>query len=419
MTSKISIENYFKNGYALVVEDENTLRKAIRDMLRMLKIEHVIVAEDGDVALQILKEKNHPRRTAVPEKARQNCLFVFLDWYMPRMPGIDVALEIRADKELENIPLLMVTAERRQDRIVEAIAEVGVNGYIIKPFRARDLEEKIFTILKHRNNPTDYEKLIVAGEKLMKEGKLDEALFLFNRAAEIKFVSARIHVLMGEAYREKGEWTEARRFFGQAMKDNPRYLKSYVDLADLFLKEGKKDMALSPLKKAAKISPRNAERQTVLGKIHLDLGQEEEAKKVFEEALKLDPSKAKAVAEAYLERDDAEKAEMYFRLALPKEGAALTEEEKKGWAHTVNRLGIALRKQGKSREAVEEYKKALAFAPADEAVWFNLGKAYIILSAEEKTREYREEAMKCFQKAVELSPAFEEAREELRKLCPH
>jgi tetratricopeptide (TPR) repeat protein len=414
--SAISIEKYFKSGYALVVEDEKTLRKAISDMLRMIGIEHVAVAEDGDIALAALKDKKHPRLERIPEKARNCCLFAFLDWYMPRMSGIDVAMEMKADKELENIPILMITAESRADRIIQAVAEVGVNGYLVKPFRPRDLEEKILAVIAQNAEPPGHVRLISAGEKMMKEGKVDEAIFLLNRALEIKDVSARINVLLGEAYLEKGEVEEAERSFGQAMIDNPRYLKSYVALADLFLKDGKKERALSPLKKAAEISPRNAGRQATLGKIYLDLGEKKEAQKFFEEALKLDPKKSKEAAEAYLENGDAEQAEIYFRRSLPREGEKLTDEEKKDYVHTANRLGIALKRQGKLLESIEEYQKAQRLSPEDEAIYYNLGKAYSALAKGEKTRQHLEEAEKCFRQAVELAPDFAEAKEELKKL---
>lgn len=412
----ISIKDYFKNGYALVVEDEKSLRKAIGDMLRMIGIEHVAAAEDGDIALAALKDKKHPSLERIPEKARNCCLFVFLDWYMPRMPGIDVAMEIRADKELENIPIVMITAERRQDRIIQAIAEVGVNGYLVKPFRARDLEGKILAVIAQNAEPPGHARLISAGEKMIKEGKVDDAIFLLNRALEIKEVSARIHVLLGEAYMEKGEAEEAERSFGAAMVDNPGYLKSYVALAGLLLKQGKKERALSPLKKAAEISPRNAGRQATLGKVYLDLGDKQEAQKFFEEAVKLDPKKSKEAAEAYLENGDAEQAEMYFRLSLPKEGEKLTDEEKKDYVHTANRLGIALKRQGKLREAIEEYQKARNLSPGDEAIHYNLGKAHTALAGKEKRGENLKKAEECFRKAVELAPDFAEAKEELKKL---
>jgi len=398
------------------VEDDKTLRKAIGDMLHILGIEHVATAADGDIALAVLKDRKHPSLERIPEGARNRCLFVFLDWYMPRMPGIDVAMEIRADKELEDIPIVMITAERRQDRIIQAIAEVGVNGYLVKPFKPRDLEGKILSVIAQSVDPPGHERLIHAGEKLMKEGKTDDAIFLLKRASEIKQVSARIHVLLGEAYSEKGELEEAERFIGMAMADNPMYLKSYVALADLLLKEGKKERALSPLKKAAEISPRNAGRQAALGKIYMDLGEREEAQKFFEEAVKLDPHQSKEVAEAWLENGDAEQAEAYFRRSLPKEGTKLTEGEKKDYVHTANRLGLALKRQGKLREAIEEYQKAQRLSPEDEAIHYNLGKAYMALAAKEKRVENLKKAGECFRKAVELAPDFAEAKEELEKL---
>lgn len=412
----ISMEEYFKNGYALVVDDVPNMCKSIRSMLKTVGVKHVVAANDGDAALSILRNPKHSKLLASGCEEGIPCLFMLLDWYMPHMSGIEVTQEIRADETLEGIPVLMITGESRQDQVIQAAAEAGVNGFILKPFVAKDLENKMMAVIQQRANPPEHVKLIKVSEKLLKERRFDEALDLLTRAMELCPNSARLHVLRGEAFKGRGRYDDARASYGQAMMHNPKYLKTWMVMADLALIEGNKDQALSSLKKAAEISPCNADRHTAIGKIYLENGDAEEAKKAFDETVRQDPKKTKDIAEAYLAQGSAEKAEEYFRKSMPKDLQNLNAQQKKDYVHTANRLGIALRRQGKLEEAVEEYQKARKLAPEDEAIYFNLGKAYVSLSTKGNAFEYREKAVKCFRKAVELDKNFEEAKEELKKL---
>ncbi|MHB1644584.1 MAG: chemotaxis response regulator CheY [Acidithiobacillus sp.] len=115
----------------LVVDDFATMRKVVRASLRELGVEHMDEAEDGQQALVALKKGGFG--------------FVVSDWNMPNMQGIDLLRAIRADPELQHIPVLMVTAENKRENILEA-AQAGVNGYIVKPFTSDTLREKLEAI---------------------------------------------------------------------------------------------------------------------------------------------------------------------------------------------------------------------------------------------------------------------------------
>ena len=114
--------------HVLVVDDFATMRRIITNVLRQLGFEHILEAEDGTKALQILET----------EKVD----FVITDWNMPQMSGLDLLKAIRASEDKKHIPVLMVTAEAMQENIIKA-AQAGVNNYIIKPFDAKTLSEKI------------------------------------------------------------------------------------------------------------------------------------------------------------------------------------------------------------------------------------------------------------------------------------
>jgi two-component system, chemotaxis family, chemotaxis protein CheY len=121
-----------KNLRFLVVDDFSTMRRIVKNLLNDLGYANVAEADDGNTALPML----------------QTGAFDFLvtDWNMPGMPGLDLLKAVRADPKLAKMPVLMLTAEAKREQIIEA-AQAGVNGYVIKPFTAITLKEKIDKIL--------------------------------------------------------------------------------------------------------------------------------------------------------------------------------------------------------------------------------------------------------------------------------
>ena len=117
----------------LVVDDFSTMRRIVRNLLKELGYTNVEEAEDGVVALQKLHGGSFD--------------FVVSDWNMPNMTGIDLLRAIRADAALKHLPVLMVTAEAKKENIIEA-AQAGANGYIVKPFTAATLDEKLNKIFQ-------------------------------------------------------------------------------------------------------------------------------------------------------------------------------------------------------------------------------------------------------------------------------
>ncbi len=122
-----------KDMKILVVDDFSTMRRIIKNLLRDLGFSNIEEADDGSTALPMLKNGDFD--------------FLITDWNMPAMQGIDLLKEIRKDQELASLPVMMVTAESKKDQIVEA-ARAGVNGYIVKPFTAQTLKEKIEKIFE-------------------------------------------------------------------------------------------------------------------------------------------------------------------------------------------------------------------------------------------------------------------------------
>jgi len=116
----------------LVVDDFSTMRRLVKNLLHELGYTDVTEADDGASALPMLKKGAFE--------------FLITDWNMPGMAGLDLLKAVRADAKLAKLPVLMLTAEAKREQIIEA-AQAGVSGYVIKPFTAATLKEKIDKIL--------------------------------------------------------------------------------------------------------------------------------------------------------------------------------------------------------------------------------------------------------------------------------
>jgi two-component system chemotaxis response regulator CheY len=112
----------------LVVDDFSTMRRIVRNLLKELGYTNVDEAEDGQIALSKLQAGGFD--------------FVVTDWNMPNMDGLTLLQTVRATPTLKHLPVLMITAEAKKENIIAA-AQAGASGYIVKPFTAATLNEKL------------------------------------------------------------------------------------------------------------------------------------------------------------------------------------------------------------------------------------------------------------------------------------
>ncbi|MFZ5427217.1 MAG: chemotaxis response regulator CheY [Thermodesulfobacteriota bacterium] len=119
---------YNKDMRVLVVDDFSTMRRIIKNILRQLGFTNIIEADDGTTAWETLN--------------KDKIDFIISDWNMPKMPGIELLRKVRSSEEFAALPFLMVTAEAQQENIIEAV-QAKVSNYIVKPFTAETLGQKI------------------------------------------------------------------------------------------------------------------------------------------------------------------------------------------------------------------------------------------------------------------------------------
>jgi len=117
----------------LVVDDFSTMRRIIKNILRQLGFNNIEEADDGSTAWEMLNKGGID--------------FIISDWNMPTMTGIELLRKVRASEEFQDLPFLMVTAEAQQENVIEAV-QAKVSNYIVKPFTAETLKQKIDKIFE-------------------------------------------------------------------------------------------------------------------------------------------------------------------------------------------------------------------------------------------------------------------------------
>lgn len=373
----------------LVVDDQFNVRRMVLNFLRTFGYTRVVDAADGDKALE---------RLQVGDVG-----FIISDWNMPNMSGLDLLRRVRADARISNLPFLMVTAEVVEQTVAEAIEE-SVDGYIVKPFQAKTLIDKVEAILDKRRAPEPFDLALRQGHEYLQAGRMEQAVAQFQIALDLKPNSPRGLLAMGEALEAQEKYKEALHFYQDAVAAGSRFVKAHDHLASLYRRMGEAEKAAQHLAKAAKISPLNPRRQLEMGKLLLDQGKTREGLKALNaarESSAKDATLASEVGEALLSAGLNEQAALAFKSAVdldPKQ------------VHIYNRLGIAYRRQKRFAEAIEEYQRALQVAPKDENLFYNLAVAH----AEAGQRDLAVEAL---QEALSLRPDFDEAQSLLSRLA--
>ena len=125
-----------KDAQVLIVDDHQAMRRTISDIMRLFGYQNLLYAEDGIMALKMLANNPEVR-------------LVMLDWNMPRMTGYECLQKIRAEKTVEELPVLMVTAEAERNQIIAAV-QAGANNYVVKPFPPDTLARKLKEIFPQK-----------------------------------------------------------------------------------------------------------------------------------------------------------------------------------------------------------------------------------------------------------------------------
>ena len=196
----------WKDLKVLVVDDHLNMRRTISNMLKSHGFQTVVEAPDGTDALVKLEEGGID--------------VVVCDWNMPKMKGVNVLQWMRSHDATRETPFLMVTAEVDEKTVMQAL-EGEVDGYIIKPFKAQTLTEKLNSILERREKPTPIEMHIKTGMAHLNSGSTKQAIAEFKKALLVDSLSPRSHYHLGMAHEKNKDYKSAVRSMKKSAELSP------------------------------------------------------------------------------------------------------------------------------------------------------------------------------------------------------
>jgi CheY-like chemotaxis protein len=271
----------------LIADDMENMYTSIRSIMRLLKYgRKFMYVNNGEDALAALKG-------GVFDLA-------MLDNNMPGITGLELLGIIRNDKDLQDLPVIMITGHAEQEFITNA-AESDIDAYLLKPITVNLLKDKIPQVIASANSPAPMNVHLKKAKVLGAAGDFDGAVQEAVLAAQANPKSTRPLRDIGYYYLQKDDLLEAERYLLQAAERNSFDVIAFTHLGDLYLRTEEVDKALKYFSKAMALSPRHAQRGLSLGKLLIRKGMLDKAKPVFTKVFELakDPFALREEVAAY------------------------------------------------------------------------------------------------------------------------
>ena len=359
-----------QNYTFLIVDDQDLIIQLLRGILRSNGYRKLSTANSGKAALTILKKTNID--------------FVITDWEMPKMSGVELLIKIRSDSKYHNMPVLMVTGEMSEDKVIYAVEE-GVDGYQQKPFTEERIMDAIRSIFRKRLNPDEIQHQIQKLSLLKIYERYDEAKDYAQQLLMQKEHPTVLSIL-AECYFSSGDFENARKYIDRLM-DIKIDSKALNLLGNICMKEEKYEEALQYYKQASIKNPLNRSRKIELGKVYVKLGLANEATEIFSDIAKTNPTDLNLVdmGKVYLDSGDIKEAGNFLDQTI--DPIPQTVE-------TFNKYAVELRKIGQHEAAIQQYLKCLSLVPGNDVILYNLGRIYFEIGRIEEAIVALEECIK-------------------------
>jgi two-component system chemotaxis response regulator CheY len=285
----------------LIVDDQLQMRKSISRILSSMGITHLFEASNGVKALKELHQKSFD--------------LVITDIIMDKLDGFELIDHIRKQDLRGDIPIIAVSGESSKDEIVKANT-LGATFYLMKPFAADALEDRVKSAIKDYFQPAEPLATIRRIEILYQEGKYKESLSLLHEV-EMKFGNDnKIKYLKILLLHKLNLLADAVTLAKSAIRAHPEYFRFYSALSSLYLEDGKNSEAASVMLQELAINPKQAARQVELGYLLIKLSNPQEALKHFQAAILEKPRHKQALfgaGQALALQGDLEKSIYYFQ----------------------------------------------------------------------------------------------------------
>lgn len=393
MKHKVStkgVRDFIGDSTVLIVEPSINYKNSLRGFFSNFKISN----------LKFVNSVREAKRAMLGAKVG----LIIAEWDLPDENGIQFCRAIRESEKHkpEHVPFLLISVENMKRDVILA-SEVGIDGYLLKPFSYEDFSESLNNLALLKANPNQLVQLLDRAEALVQKGDLHEAMDEFQNAEQIKPGSARALSGMARIFARQGEISRSIDFFRRAIEYNPDYLSAYRELLDVLEQHGSTDEVRDLAEKINALSPGNPKYTMILAKAELELGRIEKSESYFRMTIRLSPRLAdayKGLGKVNIIKEDYESAMKNFNKALDLDVNDIS---------CLNSLGLAYVKMEKFSQGVEKYRAALKIRPDDSRILFNLG------FAKEKLGEYDQAAF-FYRQALSHNPAFTKAQRRLDRI---
>jgi len=384
------VYDYFekRHGTVVLISEDAIFKKMLASTIHKItgtRRDNLNTYENVQTGLKKIQENTKNKTESV----------VFIERHIAGRPSTDTIITMK--RLLPDLRIIVLVGETKRENIAY-FYEIGVNNVISKPASMNNIIEKMAFTIKPQGKLSEYMGL---GKRFLAAGKLKEALDVSTKILKIKPDSPAGLMLRGDVFLEAGKRDDAIKSYLLAHESSRLYLEPLKKLANAY-KDVNQEEYLKYLKKLDRLSPLNTDRKTNIGKVYVDRKEMGRAEKYFDLALESAKQEAMSMVSSVAERiSDAvgqaspSMSEKYLAKVIESKGNNLTKED----LTLFNKLGIALRGQGKWREAIDNYTRALDISPDDEGLHYNMGMAYY------DGKELKM-AAKSFDIALEKNPEF-------------
>lgn len=375
-----------QKGAAVILSDDKVFHRTLRSAV------HRVAGSKRDCLFGV-GSRQTAMRTVDRMTENEVPLLVFVERMVNEEPSTDFIIVLK--RKYPDIKVIVLAWDIQRD-LIAYFMELGVANVICKPASMNNIIEKMAFSL---SPPNHLGQLMEKGKDLLDEERYGEALSVVNDILDMKPGSPAGLMLQGDIHLATGDRPAALDSYLSAHHSSDMYIEPIKRLVTA-LRGMDDDRALEYLKKLDFLSPLNPDRKADIGKVYLEKKDLEHAEEYFDKSIEIMGREARSLVS--LMADQIARAatevspgmvEKYLKTAIESKPGKLGKED----IHTFNRLGIALRSQGKWRDAVENYERALHISPDDEVLYYNLALAY------QDGRDFRN-AMTALNRARDINP---------------
>ncbi len=372
----------------LIVDDMVSMSKSIHKMMRVIGYgKHFFFASNGKEAVDILK--------------KEKVDLVMLDYNMPVMTGGEVLSQMREERNLRDIPVVMITGQAYRDYVAEA-AESEIDAYILKPLTIKLLEDKIFQVVEKANNPPPMVYHLKRALQFEDQGDIKSAIREAKTSMKENPNSSRPIRELGYFYFKNNDLKEAEKWLLKAANMNYLDVFAFHYLGEIYLRLNDIENAQDYFEKAMKISPRHLSRGIHFGKTLIQMDMASRATKVFDFALKLAKGKLQLKEEI---------ANFCIKEGAHEYAVKLMEsilKERPDRKDLLFKIGISLEQIRDTKKAINYLVKASKEDNENQEINLHLAKNYMELNKP----IFAEKALK---KVLHINPDHSEAKRLLKK----